>query len=159
MSPAELPERPLVGADESESESEVEVDTADVTPAPEARSDVAIDRIQSRLDDLQSRIAAALPEGYDLAELIKASGEGHETEDVFDITGELYALDRLAGPLIVPGMTPPPAFDDDGDIGSLLDAAPELPSARQSGRWKWVLLLIVLVIAVAAAAAVVLGYI
>lgn len=157
MSPAELPEPHLAGAEESD--VEVPAEAAHVAPAPEARNEIAIDRIQSRLDELQSRIAAALPEGYNLGELIKASGEGHESEDVFEITGELDALDRLAGPLIVPGMTPPPAFDDDGNARPLLDESPELPSTRRAGRWKWILLLIVLVISVATAAAVVLGYI
>ena len=77
------------------------------SPEPE---DAELDRLQARLDELSERVRAAMPEGYRLDALIKASSEAHETEDVFDITAEQEALSGLSGPLVVPGKTPAPAF-------------------------------------------------
>lgn len=145
MSAAELPEP--VPPDSGEAAGDVS------EGAPVARSDgqaSGIDQLQLRLDELRARIQASLPEGYNLGELIKASGEGHESEEVFEITGEFAALERLAGPLVVPGMSPQPAFDSDSRGESSVDDGHERIGADRRIRWGWLLLLVVIVVAIAA---------
>lgn len=145
MSAAELPEP--VPRDSGEAAGEVP------ERAAVSRSDgqaSGIDQLQLRLDELRARIKASLPEGYDLGELIKASGEGHESEEVFEITGEFAALERLAGPLMVPGMSPQPAFDSDSRGESSDEEAGERIEGDRRIRWGWLSLLVVIVLAIAA---------
>ncbi len=145
MNAAELPEPvPLDSGEAAGDEPE---------SAPVRRSDgqaSGIDQLQLRLDELRARIQASLPEGYNLGELIKASGEGHESEEVFEITGEFAALDRLAGPLVVPGMSPQPAFDSDSGAEASVEDASERTGGDRRIRWGWVVLLVVIVVAIAA---------
>lgn len=106
-------------------------------------------RLQSRLDELSARIKDAVPEGYDLNALIKASGEGHETENVFDITSEQEALIGLTGPLNVPGNSPPPAFQlEEAELKAMERAEAAHESVRRRGMWLFAIVLVVLVAAI-----------
>jgi hypothetical protein len=117
------------------------IDSSDVDGAE-------LGRLQSRLDALTARIHDAIPEGYDLDALIKASDEGHETEDVYDITSEKEALTGLTGPLNVPGKTPPPAFElDEEEALAMARAEAAHESVRRNGI---VLFAIVMVVIIAA---------
>jgi hypothetical protein len=105
-------------------------------------------RLQWRLDELSRRIADAVPDGYDLEALVKASGEGHESEDVFDITGTLDALTGLTGPLNVPGRTPPPAFElDEEEEAAVARAEARHDSVRIQGM---ILLAVVILVIIGA---------
>jgi hypothetical protein len=153
MRPAEVPEPGLAEVVDAAS-PEGAAAPADSPAKPER--DAEIERLQGRLDELRARIRTALPEGYDLSELVKASGDRHETEEVFEITSEIDALVNLAGPLNVPGMTPQPAFDTARYIEPLADEDTELASASASSRWKWLVLTIVLIAVIAGGLALVL---
>lgn len=152
MSPAEVPEPRLAEEDGQETGTHP-------GPAPVRRAspsvDPEIERLQLKLDELRTRIQESLPDGYNLNELIKASKEGHESEDVFEITGELEALERLAGPLTVPGMTPPPAFDDDVYLEPLIEEDEVRTSSKSGQQWKWVLLAVLVVAVIAVVVSVV----
>ena len=107
-----------------------------------------IARIQARLDALNERIHESIPAGYDLEALVKAAGEGHETEDVFNITAEQEALRGLVGPLNVPGKTPPPAFELEEEEKRAMERAEAAhEAARRSGLWLLVVVVVVLIAA------------
>jgi hypothetical protein len=107
-----------------------------------------LDRLQRRINALKDRIHDSLPEGYDMAALIAAAGE-LGGEDVFDITSDEFVLGGLAGPLIVPGAQPQPAF---GEFGRHAENEEVRKFTTSYGRWGRVLLLLVLAAALAAAA-------
>ncbi|HSF85855.1 MAG TPA: hypothetical protein VLG28_09405 [Acidimicrobiia bacterium] len=146
MSAAELPEpgvaEPNLGAEGDES-------------TRPRQQEAEIERLQLRLNELRTRIQAALPEGFDLDELRRAGGDRHESEEVFEITSEIEVLENLAGPLMVPGATPQPAFDAMPPFRTMADDLEPLPSERRASRWKWVIIALVVLIAVIAAIALV----
>ena len=146
MSAAELPEPGVANRAAS-----LEPDTAD-QPRPR-QQEAEIERLQLRLNELRSRIQAALPEGYDLDELLVAGRDRHESEEVFEITSEIEVLENLAGPLMVPGATPQPAFDAMPPIHTMADDLERLPSERRASRWKWIVIALVVIIVVIAAIA------
>ncbi len=158
MSSAESPESGLAdltgaGGDEA---ADLSTGASEGTRRPD--HDAEIERLQLRLDELRSRIRSALPEGYDLNELVAASGDRHESEEVFEITSEINALESLAGPLTVPGRTPLPAFDDVPAPAPLRPETTALESAVESARWRWVALIAVAIVSIIAALALLLPY-
>lgn len=107
-----------------------------------------LDRLQRRINSLKDRIHESLPEGYDMSALIAAAGE-LGGEDVFDITSDELVLGGLAGPLIVPGAQPQPAFDE---IVRRAEGGQPPKFATSQGRLGRVMLLLVVAAALAAAA-------
>ena len=155
MSPAELPEPGLADVTAGHP-GEHQPPPASGSTSP--NQEVEIDRLQLRLNELRTRIHSALPEGYDLNELVAAKGDRHESEEVFEITGELNALQHLAGPLMVPGKTPQPAFDELPPVEPIPGSVVALPSAVHAARLKWLAIILVLVVAIIGGVALLLPY-
>ncbi len=129
MTSAELPDRPPLTSSDTDG--------------------AELGRLQSRLDALSERIHEAIPQGYDLDALIKVAGEGHETEDVYDITSEQEALTGLTGPLNVPGKTPPPAFElDEEEALAMARAEAAHASVRRSGIVLFAIVVLVIIAAI-----------